>query len=117
MVNLDKWGEVINGTKTYEQIAYFLRTSKNCIIGWTDEQGTHYDILFTLKPIKIGTLQRGLHGDNELFISIVGGTTFGFKVNRANELDESYIAEKLMITGKDTIKKISDLINGVIDNI
>ena len=58
-MNFDKWGEVINGEETFEQIAKDLIETGKCIIGWTDEGVDHRDILFTYKPKKYGNLQRG----------------------------------------------------------
>ena len=46
-MNKDKYGEIINGQDTYKEIADKLKKGKSVIIGWTDQEMTHQDILFT----------------------------------------------------------------------
>ena len=69
-MDIDSYGEVINGENTYKEITDNLRTGKSVIIGWTDEKYTHLDLLFNYYTLKEGSLQRGLRG-NELYVSIV----------------------------------------------
>ena len=62
-MNLDKYNEVINGKSTYEKIAKVLVDEEKgkAIIGWTDQEFDHRDILFTYQPHHLGgELQRGL---------------------------------------------------------
>lgn len=114
-MNIDSYGEVINGENTYKEIADNLRAGKSVIIGWTDEKYTHLDLLFNYHTLKEGTLQRGLRG-NELYISIIGMGAFGFDTNN-NDKAEGYIEEKLNIHGEPTVTKITELINNIIKRL
>ena len=113
-MNIDKYGEIINGINTYKEIAHILRTGRSVIIGWTDEKYTHLDLLFSLSPYKEreNILQRGLFAINELYVSIIGFGTFGFDIN--SEKYPGYISEKLNITGEPTVDKLAELINSII---
>lgn len=51
-MDIEKYGEVINGENTYKAIAKNLKNGKSVIVGWTDEEGTHFDILFSLNVVK-----------------------------------------------------------------
>ena len=115
-INTDNYGEIINGEATYRAIAYSLiKEHKPIIIGWTDQEYDHRDILFILGVNKKGYLQRGLK-ENDLFVSIVGsGSLFGFIPTTQKEA--SYILEKLMLQDNTTNRKIAELINGVITYI
>lgn len=53
-MNKDKYGEIINGIDTYSEIAKQLLLNKSVGIGWTDEDSTHFDIIFTLGIKKYG---------------------------------------------------------------
>ncbi|MEG2229957.1 MAG: hypothetical protein RRY22_04195 [Bacilli bacterium] len=112
-MNKDIYYEITNGENTYKEIAKVLLNKENCIIGWTDEILTHYDILFTLGASKYGKLQRGIKG-NDLFVSIMNVTSYGF--NTDNIKLGFYIQEKLGLGGK-IGEKIAELINGVIKEL
>lgn len=90
-MNKEQYGETINGKNTYKEIADRLIKGQAVIIGWTDEEYTHFDILFTYKVYKeIGSyLQRGLRG-NELFVSIMSIGAFGFDVNNSKKISWIY---------------------------
>lgn len=107
-MNMNSYNEVVNGTDTYKGIAEKLLKKESIIIGWTDEEYTHYDILFAVYPHKEGYLQRGLTHD-DLYISIIGLGSFGFNI--CNEHDGGYIAEKLNLSGD--CKKLAELLNNV----
>ena len=113
-MNKDEFDEVINGEKTYKEIAYQLKHGNSVIIGWTDEEWTHYDILFTLNVVKEGGLQSGLRW-NDLFVSIMRKGAFGFLTD--NLKDKGYVAEKLNLNYNVTAEKITELINGIITNL
>lgn len=115
MMNIDDYGEIINGPYTYKGIANRLEEGETVIIGWTDEKHTHLDLLFNFKTYKEGMLQRGLRG-NELYVSIISLGAFGFDV-KDGEIHEGYISEKLNIYGEPTVSKLADLINGVIKEL
>lgn len=114
-VNIDKYKEVINGNKTYNTIANSISDFSSALIGWTDQAGTHLDILFCYMPgyISPSYFQRGIRG-NELFISIIGTGAFGFKLSQ-EKLAPGYIAEKLGIQnfGEDLINAFAELVNNV----
>ncbi len=117
-MNKDDYGEIINGTKTFDKIAEELLNYGRCIIGWTDEGCDHRDILFTYKPHKYGNLQRGLHWAY-LYVSIIDFTSMGFliEINNDNRKDKGYIMEKLRLNNNPCDIKICKLINGVIYKI
>lgn len=116
-MNKDIYDEIINGTKTYKEIANRLKQKTPVIIGWTDEDGTHLDILFTYNVYKEqeNYLQRGLRG-NELFVSIMGIGAFGFNINNSKRW-LGYIEEKLNLRGFEVGGQLADLINGVVKEL
>ena len=116
-MNKDDYNEIINGIKTYKAIAEKLLKARSVIIGWTDEDMTHYDILFTYGAYKEmdNLLQRGLHG-RELFVSIIGKGSFGFNVDSYDK-EAGYVGQKLNVTGKETNEKLAELINEIISFI
>ena len=113
-MNKDKYGEIINGNKTYLEIADALNAGTSVIIGWTDERYTHLDLLFGYMAYREGMLQRGLRG-NELYVSIISLGAFGFDV-KDREIHEGYISEKLNVHGE-TAEKLTELINGIINEL
>lgn len=118
-MNKDSWGEIINGEKTFKEIAKNLKEKKSCIIGWTDEKYDHRDILFTYRPIKYGTLQRGLNLNSHLYVSIMSFSSMGFLIEwkTDNRKDNGYIMEKLRLYDNPCDIKICELINGVIHEL
>ena len=114
-MNKDKYEEIINGNKTYLEIADALKAGTSVIIGWTDERYTHLDLLFNYMAYREGMLQRGLRG-NELYVSIISLGAFGFDV-KDREIHEGYISEKLNIHGEPTVSKLAELINGIIKEL
>lgn len=115
-MNFSKYGEVINGDLTYKAIAEEINYNQSILIGWTDEEFTHYDILFIYKTITRGTnIQGGIRG-SDLFVSIMRKGAFGFEVN-SQEKSSGYIAEKLHVGGDVTAEKLAELINGVIKEL
>ena len=114
-MNKDSYEEVINGKETYTSIAEFLKANKSVIIGWTDEEYTHYDILFNYgNVVKEGNMQRGIK-NTDLFVSIIDKTSYGFKAD--SEKLGGYIAEKLRLGNNVTATKVTELINGVIKEL
>ena len=113
----DKYNEIINGEATYIEIVDKLKKGQAVIIGWTDEEYTHLDILFTYNVYKEqgNILQRGLRG-NELFVSIMSVGAFGFNINNSKKYP-GYIGEKLRLPGETTRKKLTGLINGIIKEL
>ena len=111
-MNVNNYGEVINGKDTYEIIAEGIRLGKTVGIGWTDEIYTHLDIIFKLGlDIKSGNFQRGIRS-NYLFVSILDHTSYGFCVENGTKLG-GYIQEKLRMQDE-CGDKLAELINGII---
>lgn len=110
-MNKDEYGEVINGEETYNTIATLLHTGQPALIGWTDEDGTHFDILFTRKAFKEGIVQGGIKWD-DMFISIMRLGAFGFKVEN-KDTAPGYYAEKLGYSGTSTTEKLAELFNEI----
>lgn len=112
-MNVDEYGEVINGEDTYREIAKHLIKGESVGIGWTDENSTHFDIIFTLGIAKYGLFQRGIKFD-DLFVSIIGWSSYGFKTDDIKL--GGYIQEKLRLSDYDiTGEKVKELVNGVIE--
>ena len=112
-MNVDEYGEVINGKDTYFEIAKNLMEGESVGIGWTDEDSTHFDIIFTLGIKKYGLFQRGIK-TNDLFVSIIGWSSYGFRTDDIKL--GGYIQEKLRLSNYDvTGEKVKELINGVIE--
>ena len=112
-MNKNKYGEVINGEQTYNMIANHLALKVPIGIAWTDELGTHYDIIFNMGVAFIeGNFQGGLKS-TDLFVSIMHKTAWGFKPTIKYG---DYIQEKLGIRGE-TGEKLKELINGVISEL
>lgn len=118
-MNKDEYGEIINGKETYKEIVKQLKDKQSVIIGWTDGGYDHRDILFTYKPVKYGTLQRGLNWTSHLYVSIMDHSCMGFLVERDtnNKKHPSYIKEKLRLHDNSCDDKICELINGVISEM
>jgi hypothetical protein len=109
-MNYDEYGDVINGPETYKGIAEEL-SGRPVIIGWSDGVATHFDILFSLKPLQYGMLQGGV-GKNDLFVSIMRWGSFGFDPI-AVDTHPGYYEEKLGKGMGDTAIKLGELINNV----
>lgn len=118
-MNKDIYGEIVNGEDTYKTIVEELMNNGSCIIGWTDCKYDHRDILFTYKPIKYGTLQRGLNWNSHLYVSIMDYSCMGFLIEwkTDNTKDNGYIKEKLRLHDNHCDDKICELLNGVIKEI
>ena len=112
-MNVDEYGEVINGEDTYREIAKNLIKGESVGIGWTDGDSTHFDIIFTLGIKKYGLFQRGIKA-NDLFVSIIDWSSYGFKTDGVKL--GGYIQEKLRLSNYDiTGEKVKELVNGVIE--
>lgn len=111
-MNSNEYGEIINGDGTYKTIANRLLNGESVLIGWTDEEYTHYDILFTLGAFRNNNnyIQRGIKA-TDLFTSVMGTGAFGFKCD--NLKDSGYIEEKLNIYSSEFTK----LVNGIITEL
>ena len=110
-----EYHEIINSKNTYKEISDKLKQHIPVIIGWTDEDCTHLDILFTYQAYKknFNYLQRGFKS-TDLFVSILSWGAYGFKIDRKK--NEGYISEKLNVHGE-TATKLTELINGIIGGL
>ena len=112
-MNIDIYGEIINGEDTYREIAKHLMNGESVGIGWTDGDSTHIDIIFTLGIKKYGLFQRGIKA-NDLFVSIIDWSSYGFRTDGIKL--GGYIQEKLRLSDYDiTGEKVKELVNGVIE--
>lgn len=112
-MNIDVYGEIINGEDTYREIAKNLMEGESVGIGWTDEDSTHFDIIFTLGIKKYGMFQGGIKAD-DLFVSILHWSSYGFRTDGIKL--GGYIQEKLRLSDYDiTGEKVKELVNGVIE--
>lgn len=109
-MNYNKYREIINGEETYKVIAQRLKENKMVGIGWTDEESTHFDILFKLEFEKFGDFQRGIRA-NYLVVSIIDHTSYAFNIDDIKMGD--YIQEKLRMNNS-CGNKVAELINGII---
>ena len=112
-MNKDEFGEIINGSKTYDFIVDKLKNGEAVFIGWTDEKYSHYDILFTLGAYKErgNYTQRGIK-NSDLFISVIGLGAFGFEaISRNKKISSGYLSEKLNFN---VGEKFTELVNNVL---
>ena len=113
-MDVNNYGEVINGKYTYSVISDYLRAGKTIGIGWTDENSTHLDIIFKLwLDGKSGNFQRGIKS-NYLFVSIIGHISYAFKPDTIKL--GGYIQEKLRMENN-CGDKLAELINGIITEL
>lgn len=114
-VTSDRYGEITNSEATYQAIADGLLGEGSLVVGWTDGDGTHFDVLFVNRPAQVGLLQGGLRGGSDLFVGIMRKGCFGFDATRI-DTHPTYLAEKLGLaeySASSTIAKLADLVNGV----
>lgn len=112
-MNYNEYNEVINGEKTFNQVAKLLLSGRTVGIGWTDEMYTHLDIVFKLEILKFGGFQRGIK-ENYLYVSIIDHTSYAFSIEDIKLGD--YIQKKLRMNNE-TGDKIKELINEIIVKI
>ena len=108
----DEYGDVVNHEQTYQALAQKLKKDGSVIIGWTDGQGSHHDVLFNLQPKQFGSLQGGMRGSTDLFVSVMRVGCFGFDKSRMDTF-HTYTGEKLGIGGSATTVELTELINQV----
>lgn len=112
-IPLDEYGLALIRPETGVGIADMLHDCYGVLIGLTDEEGTHMDLLFMWSPESVGYNQQGFR-DGYLFVTFFGFGGFGFQVG--TESDVTYICEKLGYSRYDrttTAQKIASLINNV----
>ncbi len=111
-VKQDEYGNVLNDHKTYLGLVVGLLI-RPVVFAWTDEQGSHLDILMTYEPAQYGNLQRGMNSKTDLFIAVSGYGMFGFELN-GFEKYPTYVGEKLGMGGSNlTTIALAEMINAV----
>lgn len=113
----DEYHEVINSQETFKEIGQLLQANQSVFIGWTDGEGTHFDILFIINPIGFGSFQGGVT-TSDLFVSIMRVGSFGFEI-RDTYTNAGYYEEKLarLTSLGSSREKLAELINGVKESI
>lgn len=112
MYDTEKYGSIINGPGTYEQLAFDLLERGHVVLNWTDERGTLYNILLSYAPTRMGTPGGIVDSAGfKLWIGIAGKGMFGFSLSKGH-LAPVYIAEKLGLSNAVTAAKVAELING-----
>lgn len=110
-MNYDGEREIINGDETYKEIARHIRNGNSVIVGWTDQLGSHADVLFSYLAEGEGPLQGGV-SRGDLFVSIMRAGAFAFDIYN-EDTHAGYYAEKLNWSGGESSEKLAELINGV----
>jgi hypothetical protein len=111
--DMDEYDDVVNGDNTYSSIVKALNERVSVVIGWTDQEGSHLDILFSLFPFQQGLLQRGLRGRTDIFVSVMGLGAHGFEAG-PSDTDAGYYSEKLHLGGRNaTSEKLAELVNAI----
>lgn len=113
----DEYKEVLNSAETYQEIVTNLHERGSCLIGWTDEMGTHFDILFVWKPPTTGNIQGWIRPLSDLFVSILRIGSFGFETGTGTQAHAGYYAEKLNLDQSGTLAPLKILIDAVRQNI
>lgn len=113
----DGYGLVTSSDAAIDLVAELLIHQNRAFISWTDNQGTHFDLLFCLLPLEYGNVpgvfkaQGGLQPD-DLFVAIMRRGAFGFAITDEPS-HAGYIGEKLDIGYGETAEALAVLINGV----
>lgn len=107
----DTYGEVVNHPDTYAEIAQNLKEGSSVLVGWTDSDMTHFDVLFTTNTVGFGTFQGGVR-ETDLFVSIMRRGAFGFEIDH-EDTHAGYYDEKLGGGMGSTSEALAELINGV----
>lgn len=117
--DLDTWGVVINGPRTYFSIAQALRAGRSVAMGWTDGRSTLHGLLFATDADRV-TFVPGINRaaqlhevmDRVLFVSVLRVGAFGFVMD-GEQLHPDYVGEKLGTGSSVTSEALAALINGV----
>ncbi len=108
--------DIINGEDTYDTIAEILLGRSPVFLGWTDERGTHCDIVLNYDiAYTYGTHQGGMGKSQDLYVCLMRWGSFAFSTD-SNELYSSYVGEKLNVHGP-TADKLTELINNVVKRL
>lgn len=95
----DKDGYVHNGADTFRCAALDVIHRNHVVLTWTDQLGTILNILLSYAPTRVGPGGGVVdNGPAKLWVGIAGKGCFAFGMERSF-LHESYISEKLGVTG------------------
>lgn len=111
------FADVVEGPDTCKSVARELKQSGSVIVGWNDQEMTHHDILFTLRPRHFGNIQGGLRPEGYLFVSVIRMGAFAFNLTREAPLMPDYVDGKLGGLGTPVRERLTALINGVMENL
>lgn len=130
----DTYDEILNGEDTYKTIAKYLYggidylhgntdsverdESQSILIGWTDGEYDHRDILFTYRVQHTDNHQRGMRWCH-FFVGIVDFVCYGFtiEINTDNRKGPGYLKEKLRLHDNHCDDAICELVDGVIHEL
>lgn len=127
-MNEDGYGYVINGPLTYARIAKQVAGGYSVALLWTDCLGTQLSALFVIPEVALpkgDTGWCGLHiaiqPTEALVVAVRGWGMMAIPLGQDDmaPLHPDYVAEKLRMAGRadETVKRFTDLINGVLTNI
>ena len=102
--------ECVNSPELYLHIANMLMLHGKVLIGWSDGRASHFDILFTIEPARVGPIQRGIR-ETDLFVSVIGHISYGFSIDPS--IDILYIECKLRLQSIE----LATLVQGVIKEL
>lgn len=109
---------IINRSQIKE-ITGLLRIRHSVVFQYqTVENQTVLDVLLTLNPMQLTTLNRINYGDtsnNILYVSIIGIGCFAFELYEGKIFYASYLAEKLNL-GQPDAEAITDMLNIIVEN-
>ena len=114
-IETEEFGEVINSERTYLAVSKMLRRYEHVIIAWTDQNGTHLDILLSLYVPRAGTgFQGGIKRD-DLYVSVMRKGAFAFRRDHLKDgtTHHAYLAEKLGMSPSVTTEKLIELLTGI----
>ena len=115
-IKLDEYGEFLACPENIESVVDKLLATGSVLIGWSDGEATHYDVLLNyivdFYPENRVSFQRGIHY-NDLFVSVIGRGAFGFDIEEDCYLSPYYFEEKMNIDSPELAAFISDVITNI----
>lgn len=111
------FADVVEGPDTCKSVAEEIKRRGSVLVGWNDQEMTHHDILFTLKPRHFGNIQGGIRPETYLFVSVMRIGAFAFSVHRDAPLFYDYVDSKLGGIGHPAKERLTNFINGVLENL
>jgi hypothetical protein len=109
----DAYNVVENSPHTYRAAAAELRGFGSILLGWTDNNFSHMDVLLVYEPREVGPLNRMDSRASKLIVAVAGRGMFGFAVRGDDPIHHAYLAEKLGFSPSVTTEALAELVNGV----